>query len=404
MHSINISLKNIIFKFQKESHLIHSKKENEIQRKTIPLEKGLKGYTINEKIKLPPNLNPNDIYRKLDNDFNKVSVKYKNLNLKQSSFNNLLDCNYIISISFVLNTYFTSKEKIEIPIDLYEPFYNPQPRPIILVNQIINIMNVKLNNIEEISDEEEIDLKDSGKELHSNNTFPPIKPNDIIYNRNNNLQYFKDIFKKYTLTEQSTPEQFWQMISEYYNARFDKKIDFKSIPGIIQRKMSLPLNYCFKDLVIYSINFCIIMNNQENKDEEEEELSNLLLFFEIDQSFIGLIDSNAVINKIVENFSYIYPFINYDNVRDFLIQKGMQYGGKVDEAQFLVIFKSIKQKIKEFKSSKDFELSPSPYNYQQVPPMNYQLGPPMNYQQGPPMNYQQRPPMNYQQYTPNNYY
>jgi hypothetical protein len=30
MHSINISLKNIIFKFQKESHLIHSKKENEI--------------------------------------------------------------------------------------------------------------------------------------------------------------------------------------------------------------------------------------------------------------------------------------------------------------------------------------------------------------------------------------
>ena len=154
------------------------------------------------------------------------------------------------------------------------------------------------------------------------------------------------------------------------------------------------------------------MNNQENKDEEEEELSNLLLFFEIDQSFIGLIDSNAVINKIVENFSYIYPFINYDNVRDFLIQKGMQYGGKVDEAQFLVIFKSIKQKIKEFKSSKDFELSPSPYNYQlgppmnyqQGPPMNYQQGPPMNYQQGPPMNYQQRPPMNYQQYTPNNYY
>ena len=271
MHSINISLKNIIFKFQKESHLIHSKKENEILRKTIPLEKGLKGYTINEKIKLPPNLNPNDIYRKLDNDFNKVSVKYKNLNLKQSSFNNLLDCNYIISISFVLNTYFTSKEKIEIPIDLYEPFYNSQPRPIVLVNQIINIMNVKLNNIEEISDEEEIDLKDSGKELHSNNTFPPIKPNDIIYNRNNNLQYFKDIFKKYTLTEQTTPEQFWQMISEYYNARFDKKIDFKSIPGIIQRKMSLPLNYCFKDLVIYSINFCIIMNNQEKKMKKKKK-------------------------------------------------------------------------------------------------------------------------------------
>ena len=152
--------------------------------------------------------------------------------------------------------------------------------------------------------------------------------------------------------------------------------------------MSLPLNYCFKDLVIYSINFCIIMNNQENKDEEEEEkLNNLLLFFEIDQSFIGLIDSNAVINKIVENFSYIHPFINYDNVRDFLIQKRMQYGGKIDEAQFLVFFKSIKQKIKELKSSKDFELSPSPYNYQQVPPMNYQQGPPMNYQQYIPNNY-----------------
>jgi hypothetical protein len=30
MHSINISLKNIIFKFQKEGHHIHSKKENEI--------------------------------------------------------------------------------------------------------------------------------------------------------------------------------------------------------------------------------------------------------------------------------------------------------------------------------------------------------------------------------------
>ena len=225
MHSINISLKNIIFKNQKEIHQLRSQKENIILRETIPLQKGFKNYTINEKIKLPPNLNPNDIYRKLDNDFSKVSKKYKNLNLKQSSFNNLLDCNYIINISFVLNTYFTSKEKIEIPIDLYEPFYNynPNPQPIILINQIINLMIAKNNIIEEISDEEEIDLKDSGKDLHSNNNFPLIKQNDFIYNRNNNLQYFKDIFKKYTSTEQSTPEQFWQMISEYYNARFDKK-------------------------------------------------------------------------------------------------------------------------------------------------------------------------------------
>ena len=37
------------------------------------------------------------------------------------------------------------------------------------------------------------------------------------------------------------------------------------MPDIIQKNgMTLPLYYSFKDLVIYSLYFCIIMNNQEN--------------------------------------------------------------------------------------------------------------------------------------------
>lgn len=419
MHSIEISIKNIICKNYKETHLLRSKKENVICSKKFPLQIGLKGYNINESIKLPSNLNINSIYQSLDYDDRKVSDKFNKLNLYQSCFTGLLNCYYTIKISFILNTYFSGKEKIEFRIDLYEPFepfhsYNPIPQVMPLFQQNINIVVVNKNIIEDTSDDEETDLDE-------NNNIPPSKQNNIVYNRNNNLQYFKDVFRKYTPSpkEQSTPEQFWQMISEYYNARFNKKINFNSIPDIIQKNgMTLPLNYCFKDLVIYSISFCRIMNNQEKKsEEEEEELNNLLLFFEIDQSFIGLIDSNAVINKIVQNFGHIHPFINYDKVIHFLNQKGIQYGGKIYEAQFLDIFKSITQKIKELKSLEDNKPSPNnyqqgppmnyqqgpPMNYQQYPPMNYQRGPPMNYQQGPQMNYQQGPPMNYQQYPPMNY-
>lgn len=129
--SINIkSLKISIYRnqnknYQKNHKNIRSKQSKEIIGKTIKLAEGEKIYHLEDNIKLPVfpvELNPKEVYLILDNDKREYKEKFKNIKLFPSCYGGLLSCEYYLNIIFEMDTWFSTNEKIIIPLDLYERF------------------------------------------------------------------------------------------------------------------------------------------------------------------------------------------------------------------------------------------------------------------------------------------
>ena len=112
---------------QKNKNLIKEEKTEEIIRKTLPLKEGEAMYHVEDGIKLPlssNDLNPEEVYKKLDNDKRQGNIKFDNIKLYPSCSGGLLSCQYFIKVLIETNTLFSTNEEIKIPVDFYSPFNN----------------------------------------------------------------------------------------------------------------------------------------------------------------------------------------------------------------------------------------------------------------------------------------
>ena len=124
------SLKICIYRNEKKNYRINhktkrSERKIEIISKSIPLTKGETIYHIEDNIKLPNSpvdLNPKEVYLVLDKDKRNANEKFKNVKLFPTCYNGLLSCEYYFKIIFEMDTWFSSNEEFNIPIDFYEPF------------------------------------------------------------------------------------------------------------------------------------------------------------------------------------------------------------------------------------------------------------------------------------------
>ena len=124
-------------------------------------------YHVEDGIKLPlssNDLNPEAVYRMLDNDKSISKLKSYSVKLFPSCEGGLLSCHYSIKILVETNTLFSTNEEMNIPIDFYSPFNlsdnsNDNYEPIIIKkeekNEKINMNNNVQNN--EIKDEDQLD-------------------------------------------------------------------------------------------------------------------------------------------------------------------------------------------------------------------------------------------------------
>ena len=144
---------------QKNKNLIKEEKTEEIIRKTLPLKEGEAMYHVEDGIKLPlssNDLNPEEVYKKLDNDKRQGNIKFDNIKLYPSCSGGLLSCQYFIKVLIETNTLFSTNEEIKIPVDFYSPFNNNDD-----VGSSFNNVNINQNetnkNIKEEKNDENID-------------------------------------------------------------------------------------------------------------------------------------------------------------------------------------------------------------------------------------------------------
>ena len=153
-------------------------KTKEIMSKNIVLTKGDKKYLIDDIIKFPSTLdNPKFIYKKLDSDKRNFSEKFKNIFLLPSLYNKILTCEYFIKIMLEMDTYFSTNESLEIPIEFYEDDHSNINN--ININKTKN--EQKLNNVKNINyiddyvdqlpDFEELERSQNQRSMISNNNF-----------------------------------------------------------------------------------------------------------------------------------------------------------------------------------------------------------------------------------------
>jgi hypothetical protein len=112
------------------------------------LREGEKTYHIEDGIKLPlssNDLNPEEVYKKLDKDKREPNLKFNNIKLYPSCNGGLLSCLYYITIVIETNTLFSTNEEIIIPIDFYSPFIPYEKEGNIKIN-ISKSFNKKLDN------------------------------------------------------------------------------------------------------------------------------------------------------------------------------------------------------------------------------------------------------------------
>ena len=148
---------------QKNKNFIQEKKEEEIVRKTLPLREGEKKYHIEDSIKLPissNDLNPEEIYKLLDNDKKKENQKFENIRLFPSCSGGLLSCKYFIKILFETNTIFSTNEDIDIFVDFYSPFNDDDS---IQANNNGNINNIDDYKNENLNIKNEVDIDNNLK-------------------------------------------------------------------------------------------------------------------------------------------------------------------------------------------------------------------------------------------------
>ncbi len=184
-----------------------SEKNTKITNKTIALIKGEKMYHIEDAIQMPKtpiDLNPKETYNILDNDKRKYNEKYKNIKLFPTCYGGLLSCEYYLTITFVMNSWFTSNEEVVITLEIYEPFiinnnynYNSNIQPFMQQNYIYNnniinntvqpnqtigkpsINNMNINNNDTVGQEDELPSEEEvNKQNYINNNNNPDDENE----------------------------------------------------------------------------------------------------------------------------------------------------------------------------------------------------------------------------------
>ncbi len=178
--SLNVSQ---IIKDDLNKSEIKSKKIKEIVSKNIELTKGDKKYIIDDIIKMPSTSdNPKIMYQQLDSDKRKFSEKFKNILLLPTLQSDILNCEYSIKVLFEMDSYFSTNESLEMPIELYE-------------NEII----VEKNEDIDLPDYDELIRSQNIKQqnnINNNCDFQQTTFNNNIINQinnyNSNYNYNKD--------------------------------------------------------------------------------------------------------------------------------------------------------------------------------------------------------------------
>ena len=155
---INISIYRIYRKnYQKDHNIVRSEYKTFITSKELPLMKGEQMYHLDDIISLPDSeLNPKKNYKILDEDNRKHDEKFKNYKLFPSCYGGLLSCEYYIKFIFEIDSFFSSNEEFDLPLDFYEPFnmgnnlntqsFNQQPSMNNYYNSYNNLNNNNYNN------------------------------------------------------------------------------------------------------------------------------------------------------------------------------------------------------------------------------------------------------------------
>ena len=122
---IRISLIRNSHKNYQNNHTQSFRKEtNEIAYKNLFVNKQQRIITIKDEIEINADKNPKNTYYKLDNDNRKTSQKFSGIYIYPTCFGGLLSVEYFIKMSIIMDTFWTTNEEFQIPIDLYEPLDN----------------------------------------------------------------------------------------------------------------------------------------------------------------------------------------------------------------------------------------------------------------------------------------
>ena len=174
--SINVNLKSSLTPGDKNDN---NSKSIEIITKKLEFKKCKKKYYIDDFIKLPDNsYNPNNLYKKYD-QLKKIKFDDDNI-LYQPCYEENLNCQYSIKAMIEINSWFSTNEFIEIPIDLYADADS---------NSENKIQIPKTTEEDELPSLEDI-IKDSNKNIpnYENNDNNENK-NEIINNGYYNINY-----------------------------------------------------------------------------------------------------------------------------------------------------------------------------------------------------------------------
>ena len=159
------------------------------------------------------------------------------------------------------------------------------------------------------------------------------------------MQFIKQIFQKYANSNTEAPKnQFWQMVGEFYHSKTGQTIDPNQIPQIIQKNgMEMPTQYTIVDFATYAINLCMMITYQNGQIEEYKNLYALLMYSSFDPEGVGAVDSGVVVNQMIAYYSQMFPGINQQLVNQVLTQNGVKLGAKINEEQFIKIYRAVAQ-------------------------------------------------------------
>ena len=176
----------------------NSFKYNENTKK-LELKKGKKKYYIDDSIKLPDNsYNPDNLYKKYD-ELKKIKFNEDYI-LYQPCYEENLNCQYSLKAMIEINSWFSTNEFIEIPIDFYaddnlskekkipETKTTNEEDELPSLEDIIKDSNINQNN--EIKENKEIKENDENNENKNeiiNNGYYNINYVDNINYSNNNI-------------------------------------------------------------------------------------------------------------------------------------------------------------------------------------------------------------------------
>lgn len=130
---MSLNIKNIVLtikryyrKNQRYNHEVaYNKSSSIIAKKVCAVPQNQKIIQFDGFLSLDPDKNPKNVYLKLDNDHRKTSQKFSGISLFPTCVGGLLSVEHILKMELVMDTFWSTNEEVQIPIDLYEPFIIP---------------------------------------------------------------------------------------------------------------------------------------------------------------------------------------------------------------------------------------------------------------------------------------